>query len=86
MNIKDSNIAIVHDWFIQKSFGGAEKVSFILNEFLKKKHSDPDIFSLTSNIESSEIKSFQGNKIQTSFIQSLPFGKTNVQSYLPFLP
>ncbi len=53
MNIKDSNIAIVHDWFIQKSFGGAEKVSFILNEFLKKKYSDPDIFSLTSNIESS---------------------------------
>ena len=37
MNIKDSNIAIVHDWFIQKSFGGAEKVSFILNEFLMKK-------------------------------------------------
>ena len=55
MNIKDSNTAIVHDWFIQKSFGGAEKVSFILNEFLKKKYSDPDIFSLTSNIESSEI-------------------------------
>ena len=69
MNIKDSNIAIVHDWFIQKSFGGAEKVSFILNEFLKKKYSDPDIFSLTSNIESSGIKSFKGNKIQTSFIQ-----------------
>ena len=86
MNIKDSNIAIVHDWFLKKSFGGAEKVSIILNEFLKERYSAPDIFSLTSNIESSEIKSFQGNKIQTSFIQSLPFGKTNVQSYLPFLP
>ena len=44
MNIKDSNIAIVHDWFIQKSFGGAEKVSFILNEFLKKKYSDSRYF------------------------------------------
>ena len=86
MNIKDSNIAIVHDWFLQKSIGGAEKVSFILYDFLKERYSAPDIFSLTSNIESSEIKSFQGNKIQTSFIQSLPFGKTNVQSYLPFLP
>ena len=42
INIKDSNIAIVHDWFIQKSFGGAEKVTFILNELLKTKYSDPD--------------------------------------------
>ena len=25
-------------------------------------------------------------KIQTSFVQSLPFGKTNVQNYLPILP
>ena len=86
MNIKDSNIAIVHDWFLKKSFGGSEKVTLTLNNFLKESYSTPDIFSLTSNIESSEIKSFQGNKIQTSFIQSLPFGKTNVQSYLPFLP
>ncbi len=86
MNIKDSNIAIIHDWFLKKSIGGAEKVSFILYDFLKERYSTPDIFSLTSNIERSKIKSFQDNKIQTSFIQSLPFGKTNVQSYLPFLP
>ena len=61
MNIKDSNIAFVHDWFLQKSFGGAEKVTFILNEFLQKRYSAPDIYSLTSNIKSSEMKSFQGN-------------------------
>ena len=36
MNIKDSNIAIVHDWFLQKSFGGSEKVTFTLNNFLMK--------------------------------------------------
>ena len=65
MNIKDSNIAIVHDWFLQKSFGGAEKVSFILNDFLKERYSAPDIFSLTSNIESSEIKSLM--KIPESY-------------------
>ena len=86
MHIKDSNIAIVHDWFLKKSFGGSEKVSFILNEFLEERYSAPDIFSLTSNIESSETKFFQKSKVETSFIQSLPFGKTNVQSYLPFLP
>ncbi len=86
MNIKDSNIAIVHDWFLKKSFGGSEKVTLTLNNFLKESYSTPDIFSLTSNIQNSKINTFLKRKIQTSFIQSLPFGKTNVQSYLPFLP
>ena len=86
MNIKDSNIAIIHDWFVRKSLGGSEKVTFILNDLLKERYSTPDIFSLTSNIKSSKISSLQGSKIKTSFIQSLPFGKTNVQSYLPILP
>ena len=86
MNIKDSNIAIVHDWFLKKSFGGSEKVSLTLINFLKESYNTPDIFSLTSNIQNSQINTFFKSKIQTSFIQSLPFGKTNVQSYLPFLP
>ena len=86
MNLKDSNIAIIHDWFVEKSLGGSEKVTFILNDLLKERYSSPDIFSLTSNIKSSKINSFKENKIKTSFIQSLPFGKTNVQSYLPILP
>ena len=86
MNIKDSNIAIVHDWFLQKSFGGSEKVTLTLNKFLKESYSNPDIFALTSNIENLKRKGFKKNKIHTSLIQSLPFGKTNVQSYLPFLP
>ena len=86
MNIKDSNIAIIHDWFVRESLGGSEKVTFILNDLLKERYSTPDIFSLTSNIKSSKISSLQGSKIKTSFIQSLPFGKTNVQSYLPILP
>tara|TARA_A100001015_G_scaffold214674_1_gene240998 strand:+ start:3377 stop:4555 length:1179 start_codon:yes stop_codon:yes gene_type:complete len=86
MNIKDSNIAIVHDWFLKKSFGGSEKVTLTLNNFLKESYNTPDIFSLTSNIQNSKINTLFKSKIKTSFIQSLPFGKTNVQSYLPFLP
>ncbi len=86
MNIKDSKIAIVHDWFIQKSLGGSEKVTFILNDLLNEKYTTPDIFSLISNIEIVNKKYLKESKIITSFIQSLPFGKTNVQSYLPFLP
>ena len=55
MYIKDSNIAIIHDWFLKKSFGGSEKVTLILNELLNERYSTPDIFSLTSNIESLQI-------------------------------
>ena len=86
MYIKDSNVAIIHDWFIEKSFGGSEKVTFIINDLFNKRYSCPDIFSLTSNIDNSKRKFCKQNKVNTSFIQSLPFGKTNVQRYLPFLP
>tara|TARA_B100000886_G_scaffold125802_1_gene84754 strand:+ start:1068 stop:2249 length:1182 start_codon:yes stop_codon:yes gene_type:complete len=86
MNIKESNIGIIHDWFLKKSLGGSEKVTFLLIDFFKERSSKPDIFSLTSNIESLKNKSLDEVKIHTSFIQSLPFGKTNVQNYLPILP
>tara|TARA_A100001035_G_scaffold278285_1_gene276864 strand:+ start:220 stop:1401 length:1182 start_codon:yes stop_codon:yes gene_type:complete len=86
MHIKDSNIAIVHDWFLKKSFGGSEKVTLIINDLLNEKYSIPDIFSLTSNLDYLKRKAFKQSKINTSFIQTLPFGKTNVQNYLPFLP
>ena len=86
MNIKDSKVAIIHDWFVKKSFGGSEKVTFILNDLFHENYSSPDIFALTSNIKYLNRQSLKENEIRTSFIQSLPFGKTNVQSYLPILP
>ncbi len=41
MNIEDSNIAIIHNWFRQKSVGGSEKVlrkfnPELLNEYSQK--------------------------------------------------
>ena len=86
MKIKNTKIAIVHDWFLKKSFGGAENVTKLLDGFLTAEYSMPDIFSLTSNIENSEKDFVKARKINTSFIQSLPFGKTHVQNYLPLLP
>ncbi len=79
MDIKKSKFAIIHDWFLKDSFGGAEKVTFLIDKFLKNSYSTPDIFALVSNLSNQY-------KIQTSIIQDLPYGKTNVQSYLPFLP
>ena len=80
MKLRDSNIAIIHDWFLKNSFGGAEKVSFLIDQFLEKNYSKPDLFSLVSNIKKSD------RKINTSLLGSLAFMQNNVQSFLPFLP
>ena len=86
MNIKDANIALVHDWFLEKSIGGAEKVTLALDEFLKDYYSIPDLFSLTENRSKKNKILFPGRKINTSFLQNLPFGKDKVQTYLPLIP
>ena len=86
MNINQPNTAIIHDWFLKKSLSGSEKVTLLLDKSLTKNYSKPDIFSLTSNLGEIENKLFNQRKIKTSFIQNLPFGKNNVQKYLPLLP
>ena len=86
MNLNSANFAIVHDWFLKKSIGGSEKVTSLIDKFLIKNYSKPDLFSLVADEEI--LKDFQdkSRKIGTSFIQKLPFGKKSVQSYLPILP
>ena len=86
MNLVDAKIAIVHDWFLKNSMGGAEKVTFFIDKLLNKNYSQPDLFSLVSNIEDTKKNIFQNRKIKNSIIEFFPFGKTNVQNYLPLLP
>ena len=85
MDIKNAKIAIIHDWFIRNSFGGAEKVTLLLDKFISKKYSTPQIFTITSNLDLKD-DFIKGREVKTSFIQKLPFGKNNVQKYLPLLP
>ena len=86
MLIQDANIALIHDWFLSESFGGAEKVTKILDEYISNNLTEPDIFSLTENISNTKNNIFKRRKINTSFIQKLPFGKSYVQRYLPLIP
>ena len=79
-------IALVHDWFLKDSIGGSEKVCKVLDNLLIKKYGIPDLFSLVENISNSDQKIFEDRRINTSFIQKLPFGKNNVQKYLPLIP
>ena len=75
MNINNAKIALIHDWFLKKSMGGAEKVTLIIDEFLSKNYTVPDLFSLTENLGLENKDIFRDRKINTSFIQKLPFGK-----------
>ena len=86
MIINKGNIALVHDWFLAKSLGGAEKVTFMIDEYLSNKYSVPDLFSLTENISKDNESLLKGRKINTSFIQNLPYGKKRIQRYLPIIP
>ncbi len=79
-------IAIIHDWFLEKSIGGAEYVTKVLDDGLTNKYTQPDIFSIVENLKNSKKEFFGNRKINTSFIQKLPFGKSKVQSYLPLIP
>jgi len=86
MKINELKFALIHDWFQKNSIGGAEKVTYLLDKFLINNYSSPDIFSLVSNLDKSNNIFSKNRLIQTSIIQKLPFGKTNVQNYLPILP
>ena len=86
MNIDNPSVALVHDWYLANSIGGAEKVSFTIDELLTSNFSSPDLFALTENITKKKIDYFNGRKINTSFIQKIPYGKNNVQRFLPLIP
>ena len=65
---------------------GAEQVTLVVDELLSKNYSVPELFSLTENICKNHKSFFGDRKINTSFIQKLPFGKDKVQKYLPIIP
>jgi len=86
MDIYNLNIAIIHEWFLSNSFGGAEKVAIELDKYLTENFSKPDLFSLVEDISKSDENFLAGRKIKTSLIQKLPFGTKKIQQYLPLIP
>jgi len=86
MEFDNYKIALVHDWYLSTSIGGAEKVTFKIDELLSENFSTPDLFALTENITKYKKKIFKGRKINTSFIQKIPFAKDKIQNFLPLIP
>lgn len=72
-------IAIIHDWIVNKR--GAEHVLEAVSEIFP----EADIFTLVYDPKNT-FESFRDKKIQTSFIQKLPFAKRHFRMYLPLFP
>ncbi|MEM7548919.1 MAG: glycosyltransferase [Bacteroidota bacterium] len=76
-------IAVVHDWF--SYVGGAEKVVAEIISTFQKHYIE--VFCLVDLLEGNDrTRIYQGRKVNTSFIQKLPFSRKKYRSYLPFYP
>ncbi len=80
------NVAVVHEWFSSRSQGGSENVVKSIDATLNSQSITPELFSLVDSLSDIPSSWLFNRKINTSFIQNLPFGRTHVQQYLPLLP
>ncbi len=72
-------VAIIHYWLI--GMRGGEKVLQALCEM----YPDADIFTHVVDVRKLS-DDLTRHKIETTFIQKLPFARTHYQKYLPFMP
>ena len=79
------NVAVIHDWFSDKYFGGAEKVFDQIESILNKNNLNYKIYSLVNHFNGNTHKR-KTKIINTSFIQNLPFSKNHFHKYLPIFP
>lgn len=85
-NSNFQKVALVHEWYSSKFYGGAEKALESIYDLLIKNNFDkPNLYGLVKNIEDNNFW-FSNKNIQTSFINKLPFSKNNFQKYFPLFP
>jgi glycosyltransferase involved in cell wall biosynthesis len=78
---RPARIALVHEWF--DHFYGSERVAA---EILAC-YPSADVFTLVDIMKGSARRFLDGKKIETSFIQRLPFGRSpRFRHYLPLFP
>lgn len=73
-------VAVIHDWLV--TYAGAERV---LAEILKF-YPSADIFTIVDFMPEKNRGFLSDHQVFTSFIQKLPFSKTQYRSYLPLMP
>ena len=79
-------IALVHEWFSPRSVGGAERVVEVVDGLLQRLGCEPQLAALIDAESCRSGSWLHGRSVLTSPIQSLPWGRSHVQQYLPLLP
>jgi len=74
------NVGIVHEWLA--SYAGSEKVI----EQMLEVYPAAELYALVDFLPDKDRKWLADRKIQTSFIQRLPFARRKFRGYLPFMP
>lgn len=78
---KELKVAFIHDWF--ENYGGSEQVA---REILKL-YPKADVYSLIDFLDEESREMILGKrKIQTSFIQNLPFSRKRFRNYFFLFP
>ena len=73
-------VAIIHDWLI--TYAGAERALEQIIEI----YPDCDLFSIIDYLPSNQRRFIKNKKVETSFIQKLPFAKKHYRKYLSLMP
>ena len=79
-------LALVHDWFTPRSSGGAELVVEAIDRLLTGLDRQPQLAALVDGESRRSGSWLAGRSVLTSPIQTLPWGTSHVQQYLPLLP
>lgn len=80
ININKIKVAVVHDWLV--TYAGAERV---LEQILIC-FPNSELFSLVDFLPDNERNFIKNKFVNTSFIQKLPFARSNYRSYLSLMP
>lgn len=73
-------VAVVHDWLV--TYAGAERVL----EQIIQLYPEADLYSLIDFLPEDGRAFILNKKVNTSFIQRIPFAKKKYRSYLPLMP
>ena len=75
-----NNVGIVTDWLV--TYAGAERV---VKEFIDL-YPTAELYSVIDFFNDEARKQLNNKQAKTTFIQNLPFSRTNYQKYLPLMP
>lgn len=75
-----NNVGIVTDWLV--TYAGAERV---VKEFIDL-YPTVELYSVIDFLNDEARKQLNNKQAKTTFIQNLPFSRTNYQKYLPLMP